>query len=59
MLSTYYYNNISQPDGRVVQGVATDCWRTLTTAQVQIPGSGACEKVASDLGLGGGLSPLQ
>ena len=41
-------------DGRVVLGAATDCTLPLTTAWVRIP-TWACEKVASDLGLGGGF----
>ena len=39
------------PDGGVVRGAVTDCMLSLTTAWFQIP-SWACEKVASDLGLG-------
>ena len=42
------------PDGRVVLSVATDCSLSLITAWVWNP-AGACKKVASDLGLGGGL----
>ena len=41
-------------DGRVIKGNATDCTLSLTTAWVQIP-AWAYEKVASDLGLGGGF----
>ena len=42
------------PEGRVVSGVATECWLFLTNAWVRIL-SGACENVASDLELGGGF----
>ena len=38
----------------MVWGAATDCTLSLTTAWVRIP-AWACEKVASDLGLGGGF----
>ena len=41
-------------DGRVVSGTATDWTLSLTIAWVWIP-AWACEKVASDLGLGGGF----
>ena len=41
-------------DGLVVLGAATDCTLSLTTAWVRIP-AWACEKVASNLGLGGGF----
>ena len=42
------------PDGRVVKGAATDCSLPLTTAPYGILFV-ACEKVASDLGLGRGF----
>ena len=38
----------------VVEGAATECMLSLTTAWVRIL-AWACEKVASDLGLGGGF----
>ena len=45
------------PDGRVVKGAASDCSLPLTTAPFGIPFV-TCEKVASDLGLGGGFCPV-
>ena len=47
------FNTRACSDGRVVLGTAPDCLLCLTTAWVRIPAL-ACEKVASDLGLGGG-----
>ena len=43
------------PNGRVVKGVATDGLLSITTSRVRIS-TGACEKVAIDLGFGGVLS---
>ena len=42
------------PDDRVVKCVATDFYLPLTTAQLRILAR-ACEKVATDLGLGNGF----
>ena len=39
---------------RSINGAGADCSLSLTTARVRIP-AGACEKVNSDLGVGGGF----
>ena len=44
-------------DGCLVLSVAKDCKLSLTTARVRTL-AGACEKVASDMGLGGGFQFL-
>ena len=45
------------PDGKVVQGIATDDMLPLTTAPAQTP-HGSCEKVANDFGSAGGFSQV-
>ena len=52
-IHTYSHTGVC-PGGHVVEGVATDCYLSLTTIRFRIS-TGACEKVASDFGLGGGL----
>ena len=42
------------PDSHVLYGIAADCWLFLTPA-LGWNLAGACEEVASDLGLGGGF----
>ena len=46
------------PDSYMVYGIATDCQLFLSTLWVRIP-RGACEKVASELQLGGGFHWVQ
>ena len=56
-LQSHAYAYWACPDSLVVQGVTTDCLLPFIFAQVRIP-AGACDGVASDLGLGGAYRSL-